>query len=114
MLTSAIDRLLPRRVGSSAHGARMAILTGFVFCRPNRMECRVASKIDGRTHTHTLTHTPLSVCLSLSSVFYYRETAQKYAVQSMPTFLMLKKGKKVDELKGAGEDALRQAISRNA
>eukprot|EP00752_Nemacystus_decipiens_P018333 g16448.t1 len=42
-----------------------------------------------------------------------KETAHKYAVQSMPTFLMLKNGKKVDELKGAGEDALRQAISRN-
>ncbi|CAM9573950.1 unnamed protein product [Ectocarpus sp. 12 AP-2014] len=43
-----------------------------------------------------------------------KETAQKYAVQSMPTFVMIKNGKKVDELKGAGEDALRQAISRNA
>ncbi|CAM9697324.1 unnamed protein product [Choristocarpus tenellus] len=43
-----------------------------------------------------------------------KETAQKYAVQSMPTFLFLKQGNKVDELKGAGEDALRQAISRNA
>eukprot|EP00903_Cladosiphon_okamuranus_P005798 g5745.t1 len=43
-----------------------------------------------------------------------KETAQKYAVQSMPTFVMLKNGKKVDEIKGAGEDALRQAISRNA
>lgn len=43
-----------------------------------------------------------------------RETSQKYGVQSMPTFLMLKNGKKVDEIKGAGEDALRQAISRNA
>lgn len=42
-----------------------------------------------------------------------RETAQKYAVQSMPTFVFIKNGKKVDELKGAGEDALRQSISRN-
>lgn len=42
-----------------------------------------------------------------------RETAQKFAVQSMPTFIMLKNGKKVDEIKGAGADALRQAISRN-
>ncbi|CAM9997439.1 unnamed protein product [Ascophyllum nodosum] len=43
-----------------------------------------------------------------------REAAQKYAVQSMPTFVMLKNGKKVDEIKGAGADALRQSISRNA
>lgn len=42
-----------------------------------------------------------------------KETAQKYAVQSMPTFLLLKNGKKVDEMKGAGEDGLRQMISRN-
>ncbi|CAM9494955.1 unnamed protein product [Hapterophycus canaliculatus] len=43
-----------------------------------------------------------------------KEAAQKYAVQSMPTFLLMKNGKTVDEIKGAGEDALRQSISRNA
>lgn len=42
-----------------------------------------------------------------------RETAQKYAVQSMPTFIFIKNKKTVDELKGAGEDALRQMISRH-
>lgn len=61
------------------------------------------------TQIHDLLVLPLVFCVVLCR----RETAQKYSVQSMPTFLMLKNGKQVDELKGAGEDALRQAISRN-
>ncbi|CAM9598538.1 unnamed protein product, partial [Chrysoparadoxa australica] len=39
-----------------------------------------------------------------------KPTAQKYKVQSMPTFVMIKKGSVVDELKGADEGTLRSKI----
>lgn len=85
-----------------------------LFCLFDAIECSLSAWVVLATAIvkfHFLS-LPLSLSLSLSR-FGSRETAQKYAVQSMPTFLMLKKDKKVDELKGAGEDALRQAISRN-
>ena len=76
-------------------------------CPRTYVQHSVAIDLTISSQVHVLV--PLVFCVVLCR----RETAQKYAVQSMPTFLMLKNGKQVDELKGAGEDALRQAISRN-
>ena len=39
-----------------------------------------------------------------------KDLSQQYGVQSMPTFKFIKGGKEVDEMKGAGEDALKEKI----
>ena len=39
-----------------------------------------------------------------------KDVSQSYGVQSMPTFIMFRGGKKVDEMKGADENALKEKI----
>lgn len=46
-------------------------------------------------------------------MYYIQQTAQKYNVTSMPTFIFLKGGVKIDDVKGADVPGLTQKIKQH-
>ena len=57
---------------------------------------------------------PAKVAFVKVNVDEQREIAAQYGIQAMPTFLVFKDGKKIEEIKGANPPALKKAVENIA
>lgn len=57
---------------------------------------------------------PAKVVFVKVNVDEQREIAAQYGIQAMPTFLVFKDGKKIEEIKGANPPALKKAVENIA
>lgn len=58
--------------------------------------------------------TPGKICFVKVNVDEQQEIAAQYGIQAMPTFLVFKDGKKIEEIKGANPPALKKAVEKIA